>query len=203
MATKAVFIFSALGCLVVAATNAYSGPITYSLTKGYMFTNNQNVIPTLNETRYGHAFDFNVINKSGVASNTGGQKPAYDPFAIDSYNKNFLPPSNDKVYNWAIFNRPNGLAPVPIVTDKINGLTVAGSPYNNSTNAGGASANVNATVTALATKRATGTLTSVRINSRPGTAGATILDRLRTVECKRQWYEFERGDYRCRWHEDR
>jgi hypothetical protein len=154
---KIFFVFPILGCLLGAGNDAYGGPINYSITKNYTFTTNLNVIPTLNEIRYGHAFDFNLVG-GGVASNTAGQNKGYDPFSVDTYNKNFPNPAFPAVYNWAIFNRPNNLAPVPIVPDKINGLTVAGSPYNNSTNAGGASANVNATVTALAAKAATGTL---------------------------------------------
>jgi hypothetical protein len=81
---------------------------------------------------------------------------AYDPFAVDTYNKNYPNPANPATFNWALLNRPTNQVPVPIIKDSVNGLPVAGSPYNDPTNAGGVSANVDATITALAAKTATG-----------------------------------------------
>ena len=150
-------VIPALGCWVMAATGIYGAPIpiNYSLTKNYSFSTNLNVVPTLNETRYGHVFDYSNAG-GGIASNTAqtytGANASYDPFAADSY---YL---NAATLTYGIFNYPKGKASVPVTRETVNNLTLAGSPYNDPTNAGGASANVNATVTALAAKTATGTL---------------------------------------------
>jgi hypothetical protein len=153
-------VFSVGACLAVAASDANGAaiPINYSVTKNYTFTTNANVVPTLNEQRYGHAYDY-LVGGGGTAVNTAQNSNSYDGFAADGYNKNFPDPSNANVYTWAIFNYPKGLVPVAVKKEVVNGLTVAGSPYKDPTNAGNASANVDATVTALAAKNATGTLT--------------------------------------------
>ena len=143
-------------CLAAIAST-YGAAINYDITKNYTFTTNANVVPTLNEQRYAHSYDYNV-NGGGIAVNTAQNNNAYDAFAIDTYNANWPNAANANIYYWALFNRPSGHVPVAITKETVNGLTLAGSPYNDAANAGGASANVNATVTTLQAKQADGTL---------------------------------------------
>jgi hypothetical protein len=125
-----------LACLAIATTQAYGAaiPINYSLTKNYSFTTNANVVPTLNETRYGHVYDFSA-GGGGIASETAqtytGANANYDPFAPDSY---YL---NAATKTYGSFNYPKNKASVPVTRENVNGLTLAGSPYNDPTNAGG------------------------------------------------------------------
>jgi hypothetical protein len=146
-------------CVWIGAAMAlvHAAPINYEALKNYTFTTNANVVPTLNLQRYDHAYDYNVVG-GGIAQNTAQTARGFDPFAPDSYNKNWPNAANANIYYWAIFNRPPQLVPIAVTKEQVNGLTLNGSPYNDSSVAGGANANVDASVTTLAAKNAAGSL---------------------------------------------